>query len=142
MQIRRSLAAATLAAAVLLPAAPALAATKANHRTARALTHAIHTTPVAGFDKVPHNRYRVAGPVVTDLSDSWAMGTITARKRFRDSFQGGYFVAVNLAGTHRWVVVDAGSALVGCGTVPDGVLADLLGLPKGNRPCPPGEGVS
>ena len=45
---------------------------------------------------------------------------------------------VNLAGTRTWVVVDLGSAQVGCGIVPTAVISDLLG---GDAGCPPGSGT-
>ena len=51
-------------------------------------------------------------------------------------------LAVKLAGKSTWVVVDAGTAEVGCGIAPDPVLADLLGLKAGEQPCAPGEGIS
>jgi hypothetical protein len=38
----------------------------------------------------------------------------------------------------RGVVVDLGTAQVGCGIAPDQVLADLF---KTKQPCPPGEGI-
>jgi hypothetical protein len=40
------------------------------------------------------------------------------------------------------VVVDLGTAEVGCGIAPNAVLADLLGLKAGESPCPPGEGIA
>jgi hypothetical protein len=60
---------------------------------------------------------------------------LVATSAFKSKFQNAFVVAVKLAGTSRWVVVDLGSAEVGCGIAPNKVLADLF---KTNRPCPVG----
>jgi hypothetical protein len=55
-----------------------------------------------------------------------------ATSAFKSKFQNAFVVAVKLAGTSRWVVVDLGTAQVGCGIAPNKVLADLF---KTSRPC-------
>lgn len=122
-------------------AAPALAAHEATPSQARAIARAVHRTPVAGLRHVPTAKYRVVKPRISSLSRSWAMASLVPTKRARGTFQSGYVFAVNLAGTHEWVVVDAGSAMVGCGIAPDSVVADLLGEKPGTQVCPPGEGI-
>jgi hypothetical protein len=126
----------------LLPSASALASKSATPSQTRALTRAIRTTAVAGIDKIPTNRYRVSRVRISTVSKAWATASLLPTKLSKDTFQSSYVVAVNLAGTSSWAVVDVGSAEVGCGVAPDSVLADLLGLKAGEQPCPPGEGIS
>ena len=133
------------ALAVLAPlslSSSALASKQASSSQTKALTRAIHTTPVAGINKIPANRYRVVRAKISTVSKAWAMASLVPTKRAQDTFQSSYVVAIKLAGTGTWVVVDVGSAEVGCGIAPDSVLADLLGLKTGEQPCPPGEGIS
>jgi hypothetical protein len=104
----------------------------------RAITDALLTTRVAGMNTVPRDRYRVSGVRVSTVSASWAKADVVARRRFRATFQDAVVVAVRLAGTEDWVVVDLGSAQVGCGIAPKRVLVDLFST---RTPCPPGSGV-
>ncbi|ADB49659.1 hypothetical protein [Conexibacter woesei] len=134
-------AAATLLAAALV-AAPANAARTATPKETAALTRAIFSSPVAGIDTVAHKKYRVTGTKISTVSRSWATATITPRKRYADTLQGGYAIAVQPAGTRQWVVVDFGSSMVGCGIAPNSVVADLLGVKPTADVCPDGEGVS
>jgi len=121
-------------------AGPALAARDATRAQQRALTRAVHATPVGGLDEVPRSRYRVTGGQISTVSRSWASAKLVAAPRFRTTFQGGSVLAVQPAGTRGWVVLDEGSAEVGCGIAPDTVLADLAGLQT--APCPPGDGIA
>jgi hypothetical protein len=106
------------------------------------LTSAVRTSAVGGIDKVPVNRYTVSRVRISTVSKAWAMASLVPRKSFARTFQPAYVVAVKLAGTSTWVVVDLGSAQVGCGIAPNSVLSDLLGLKREEQPCPPGEGIS
>jgi ABC-type glycerol-3-phosphate transport system substrate-binding protein len=120
----------------------ALASKTASSMQLKALTRAIHATPVAGIDKIPANRYRVTRAKISTVSTSWASAWVEPTKRFQATLQGIEVVAVKPGGASTWVVVDAGTAEVGCGIAPNAVLADLLGLKAGELPCPPGEGIS
>lgn len=128
--------------ALLALSSPTLASKGATPAQLKALTRAIHATPVAGINKIPANRYRVSRAKISIVSTSWASAWVEPTKRFQATLQGIEVVAVKPGGTSTWVVVDAGSAEVGCGIAPDPVLADLLGLKAGEQPCPPGEGIS
>jgi len=132
----------TLVTAILAAAGPALASRRATPSQARALTRAVRTSAVGAINRVPANRYAVSRVRISTLSRAWAMASLVPTKAFVGSFQPAYFVAVKPAGTSTWVVVDLGSAQVGCGIAPDPVLSDLLGLKGGEQPCPPGEGIS
>jgi hypothetical protein len=103
-----------------------------------ALTSAVQASSVGGINRIPRSHYRVTGPRVSSVSSSWATAQLTAQPAFRTTFQNAIIVAVRPAGTQRWVVVDLGSADVGCGIAPDKVLADLF---KTKTPCPSGEGI-
>jgi hypothetical protein len=120
----------------------ALASKSATPVQLKALTRAIHTTPVAGINAIPANRYRVSRARISTVSTSWASAWVEPTKRFQATLQGIEVVAVKLAGKSTWVVVDAGTAEVGCGVAPNPVLADLLGLKAGEQPCAPGEGIA
>jgi hypothetical protein len=87
---------------------------------------------VGGLNKVPRNRYTVTGQRVSTVSRNWAIARLVATPAFRSTFQNATAVAVKLAGTSRWVVVDVGTAEVGCNIAPNKVLADLF---KTTRPC-------
>jgi hypothetical protein len=140
---RTSLAVAPIAASALLAVSgSALASKNATPAQVKALTRAIHATPVAGINRIPVNRYRVERAKISTVSTSWASAWVEPTKRFQATLQGIEVVAVRPGGTSAWVVVDAGTAEVGCGIAPDPVLADLLGLKAGEQPCPPGEGIS
>jgi hypothetical protein len=115
--------------------APADASRPAKAKERNGLTAAIHASTVAGLNKVPASHYRVADPRVSTVSTNWASARLVATPSFRSSFQNAVVVAVKLAGTNQWVVVDLGSADVGCGIAPDKVLADLF---KTKTPCPAG----
>jgi hypothetical protein len=144
LHMRRTSPAAALivASALLAFSGSALASKSATSAQLKALTRAIHTTPVAGINTIPANRYRVSRARISTVSTSWASAWVEPTKRFQATLQGIEVVAVKLAGKSTWVVVDAGTAEVGCGVAPDSVLADLLGLKAGEQPCPPGEGIS
>lgn len=102
------------------------------------LTAAVHSSQVAGLNKIPPSRYRVTDQRVSTVSNHWATARLVATPAFRDSFQNATVVAVRLAGSSQWVVVDLGTADVGCGIAPNKVLADLF---KTKQPCPSG-GIS
>jgi hypothetical protein len=142
ISVRRPVLALVALVSVLLCAAPAAASVKATARQQRALASAIRTSPVAGLDKVPTVRYRVTGQRISSTSKSWAIARLVAQPAFRSRFQSGYVIAVQPAGTQRWVVVDAGSSEVGCGIAPNSVIADLIGARNAAEACPPGEGIA
>jgi hypothetical protein len=104
----------------------------------QAIDNAVLATRVAGLNQVPRSHYRITGERVSTVSSSWAKAEIVARAGFKNSFQNAIVVEVRPAGTRQWVVVDLGSAQVGCGIAPDKVLADLF---KVKTPCPPGTGI-
>ena len=137
-----ALLAASAVLAVLAFSGSALASKSATPAQLKALTRAIHATPVAGINTIPANRYQVSRARISTVSASWASAWVEPTKRFRATLQGIEVVAVKLAGKSTWVVVDAGTAEVGCGIAPDPVLADLLGLKVGEQPCAPGEGIA
>lgn len=140
---RRFVALALLAAlAFVTLGASALASKNATRAQARAVTQAVRSSPVGGINKVPTKRYVVTRVKISTVSKAWAMASLQPTKAFRNSFQAASVVAVQPAGTRKWVVVDLGSAEVGCGIAPNAVLADLLGLKAGESPCPPGEGIA
>jgi hypothetical protein len=140
---RRFVALALLVSLVFVaPASSALARKNATPAQAKAVAQAVRSSPVAGINKVPTRRYVVTKVRISTVSKAWAMASLQPTRAFRNSFQAALVVAVQPAGTRRWVVVDLGSAEVGCGIAPDAVLADLLGLKSGEAPCPPGEGIS
>jgi hypothetical protein len=124
-------------------AGTALANKSASRSQANAVAQAIRSSPVAQINRVPTNRYRVTRVRISTVSSAWAMASLVPTKAFRNTFQSAIVVAVKPAGPRsRWVVVDLGSAQVGCGIAPNVVLADLLGLKSGESPCGPGEGIS
>jgi hypothetical protein len=111
----------------LVAAVPASARRTASSSQVSALTRAVHGSPVAGLNRIPKSHYRVTNLRVSTVSKSWASASVTPTARYRTSLQGISVVAVQPAGTRTWVVVDAGSAEVGCGFAPTQVLADLYG---------------
>lgn len=131
-----------IAITAAIPISPAVASKSATPSQFTALSRAIRTSPVGGMDRVPARRYRVSHVRISTVSRAWASASLVPTKAFRRTFQAAYVVAVRLAGTGTWVVVDLGSAEVGCGTAPNAVLSDLLGLKGGEQPCPPGAGIS
>jgi hypothetical protein len=106
--------------------------------TRAAITAAVHTSSVGGLDRIPKREYRVTDARISSVSSSWASAQLTATRASRSTFQSGSVILVRLAGTNRWVVLDVGSAQVGCGIAPDKVLADLDHV---QRPCSTG-GIS
>jgi hypothetical protein len=133
--MRRTAGIAAAAALALLVVAPGAAASKRpSSSQAAAITRAVQTSTVGGVDRVPRNRYVVSHRRISTVEKSWAYAQIQPRKRFQSTFQSAYAMLVNPAGTRTWVVVDLGSAQVGCGVVPTAVISDLLG---GDAGCPP-----
>jgi len=103
-----------------------------SNRERTALTNAVHGSSVGGINRIPRSRYRVTDQRVSSVSSSWATAQLVAAPAARSTFQNVAVVAVRPAGTQRWVVVDLGSAEVGCGIAPNKVLADLFNT---KRPC-------
>lgn len=130
------------AATLLVPAGAALASTHATSSQASAVARAVRSSHVEDIDKVPTKRYTVTNVRISTVSKAWAMASLVPTKAYRNSFQSATAVAVRPAGTHEWIVVDLGSAEVGCGMAPNRVLADLLGLQGTEMPCPTGTGIS
>jgi hypothetical protein len=134
-----------LAAALLITAVAMIFASSAGASRAprsgerQAIANAVLTTHVAGLNKVPKTHYRVTGERVSTVSSAWAKAEIVARPGFQSSLQNASVIAVRPAGTNQWVVVDLGTAEVGCGIAPNKVLADLFGV---KTPCPPGTGIN
>jgi hypothetical protein len=118
-----------------LVAASASASRGATRGQRTALTQAVHASSVAGLNRIPRSHYRVTNERISTVSNSWAKADLVARPAYVSSFQNAIVVAVRLAGTSRWVVVDLGSSDVGCGIAPNKVLEDLF---KTSRPCPSG----
>jgi hypothetical protein len=131
---------AVAALALTALAAPAGAAKKASKSQLAAITKAIHATPVGDANKLPQSWYRVTGAKVSSLSGSWAWASEAATKAGEGKFQPAFFLLVRPAGLKTWVVVDLGTAMVGCGFAPNSVLADLQGI--SGDPCPDGSGIS
>lgn len=127
-----------VALVALVVAAPATASRKATKHERTALTHAVQTSAVGGINKVPRSHYKVTGQKVSTVSRYWATANMIARPKFVGTFQNAQVVAVRLAGTGRWVVLDVGTSDVGCGIAPTSVLADLFNT---KTPCPSGEGL-
>lgn len=125
--------------AILAAAASASASRAPTSKERSRLTNAVLATHVAGLNQVPKSHYRVTGERISTVSSSWAKADVVARPGFQSTFQNAVVVAVKLAGTNQWVVVDLGSAQVGCGIAPKKVLADLF---SDKTPCPPGSGIS
>ncbi len=136
------LAAALVLLCGLVTAAPAAASRKATAKQAAALTRAVHTSTVGGLNIVSTSKYRVTGARVSTVSKSWATAQLVATPKARATFQNAYVIAVQPAGTAQWVVLDGGTAEVGCGIAPDRVIADLLGIKDVANACPKGEGIS
>lgn len=132
---------AALLGALLLAAPAAQAARTATAREQAALANAIWRSPVADLNRAGRARYTVRGARVSTVSRSWATASVVPKPRWQDRLQGAYVIAVQPAGTRSWVVVDAGTAQVGCGIAPNSVIADLLGIKTIAEICPRGEGV-
>jgi hypothetical protein len=126
-------------AALFLTLVASAGARRAPSRQSRtALIAAVHTSSVGGLNKIPSSHYRVTDAQISSVSSSWASAQLTPTAAYRSTFQSVTIVAVQPAGTSRWVVVDLGSAQVGCGIAPDKVLQDLY---RAKRPCASG-GIS
>lgn len=123
-------------------AGSAFASQRASRSQTNAVAQAVKSSPVGGIGKVSTRRYTVSKVRISTVSRAWAMASLVPTRAFRNKFQVATVVAVRLAGTGTWVVVDLGSAQVGCGIAPNAVLADLLGLKSGESPCLPGEGIT
>jgi hypothetical protein len=129
------------AAWFLLATGDTLASTHATSSQASAVAKAVGRSPVDDIDKVPAKRYSVTNVRISVVSKAWAMASLVPTKAYRNTFQAATVVAVKPAGTREWVVVDLGTAEVGCGIAPNKVLADLLGLKGSEVPCPTGSGI-
>jgi hypothetical protein len=137
----RPIALSLLGAVTLLAAAgPALASTHATSSQSSAVARAVRSSHVDDIDKVSTKRYAVTNVRISTVSKAWAMASLAPTKAYRNSFQSATIVAVKPAGTREWIVVDLGTAEVGCGIAPDRVLSDLLGLKGTEVPCPTGVG--
>ena len=110
----------------LVAAVPASARRTAGPAAVTALTKAVHGSSVGGLNHVPRSHYRLTQARISTVSKLWASAEVTPTARYRSSLQAITIVAVQPAGTSSWVVVDAGSAQVGCGVAPNKVLADLF----------------
>jgi hypothetical protein len=129
----RLVALALIGAAVFLTLVASAGARRApSSQARRALIAAVHTSSVGGLNKIPRSHYRVTDAQISSVSRSWASARLTATTAYRSSFQSATIVAVQPAGTGRWVVVDLGSAQVGCSIAPNRVLQDLF---RTKRPC-------
>jgi hypothetical protein len=139
-RIRFKPAATALAATViaLVCVASAGASRAPSSKQQKAIANAVLATKVAGLNQVPKSHYRVTGVRISSVSSSWSKAEVVARPGFQSTFQNAIVVAVRLAGTSQWVVVDLGSADVGCGIAPNKVLADLFST---KTPCPGGSGI-
>jgi predicted aspartyl protease len=139
---RGTIVAAIAVLAALVATAPASASRKANAQQRAALSAAIMRTPVGDLGRAErHKPFRITGQRISTVSPSWATATLVPKPKFQARVQGGYVIAVRLGGTKTWVVVDAGTAMVGCGIAPNSVIADLLGITPVSDACPDGEGV-
>ncbi len=120
-------AAATGTAALGALTSPALAAHAPSAAQARAIDRAVHSTPVGGVARIPPSQYTVAHARVSSVDPAWAYAQLRPTRAYRSSLQGADVFLVRPAGTPNWVVVDIGTGQVGCRTVPDEAIADLLG---------------
>jgi len=146
MRARTALAAAGLAIATGLmlagsaapAAAPGSGGRAASAAEARAITTAFRSSPLGGVNKVPKAQYRITRIRVSTLAPTWATAQQVATAAGRNTFQPGYGVLVRLANTANapgpWVLVDVGTAFVGCDVAPARVLTNLrLSCPSGQR---------
>ena len=121
-----------ISAALLLLAAAlaagALASRKPDHDEAVAITKAFKTTKIAGLRSVA-KKFNVTGIRVSTVNPRYARAGITAKPKYRNTFQSSYGVA-KLNASDRWKAYDVGTSGVGCpggraGVVPKGVRKDL-----------------
>lgn len=127
VRIRSLAALGSLVAAAAVCAPSAEAAKSASAAQLSAITKAMQTSPVAGLKTVPRSHYKVTGAKVSTVNPNWATASLTPTKASQKTLQGGYAILALLAGTKSWVVLDFGSAEVGCGYVAANVLNDLIG---------------
>jgi hypothetical protein len=124
----RSLAAiGTLAVVAAVWAPAAQAAKPATSAQLSAITKAVHTSTVGGIQSVPRSHYTVTKAKISTVSSGWATADITPTKAAQATLQSAYAFFIQPAGTKSWVLVDLGSAEVGCGLAPNNVINDLVG---------------
>jgi hypothetical protein len=121
----------TLAVAALaMTFAGSAAASRAPTSKERAgIDSAVYASSVYGVNRIPRSHYQLTHQRVSTVSDSWATADLIERSGFHLSKGDATVVAVRLAGTEHWVVVDVRydyRGYVGCGIAPDSVLADLF----------------
>jgi hypothetical protein len=107
-------------------AAGALASRAPDHDEAEAITRAFKTTKIAGLKNVA-KKFKVTGIRVSTVNPRWARASVTAKRRYRDTFQNAYGVA-KLNASDQWKAYDVGSSGVGCPggkVVPKRVRKDL-----------------
>lgn len=115
-----------LAAAAAIWAPSAQAAKPATGVQLSAITKAVHSSTVGGMGTVPRSHYTVTKAKISTVSSSWATASITPTKAYQSTMQGAYAFFVQPAGTKSWVLVDLGTAEVGCGFAPNPVINDLV----------------
>ncbi len=122
-RVLAALGTAALAGALWAPSADA--AKRATSAQLSAITKAMQTSPVAGLNTVPRAKYKVTNAKISSVSPNWATADLTPTAAAKDNLQSGYAFLALLAGTTTWVVLDFGSAEVGCGYAPNAVIDDL-----------------
>jgi hypothetical protein len=120
-----------LAAAAWAPTADAARSPTAGQRSA--ITRAVQTASVGGLDTVPRSHYKVTGVKISTINPNWAVADLTPTGAAKATLQSGYGILALLAGTKTWVLLDFGSAEVGCGYLSDSVLNDLVGKGASNE---------
>jgi hypothetical protein len=119
-----------LAALAMTFTASAVASRAPTGKERAAIAGAVYAASVyIGVNRIPHNHYQLVNQRVSSVSGSWATADLIARPGFRLIKGDTTVVAVRVAGTDHWVVVDVGydyRGYVGCGIAPDNVLADLF----------------
>lgn len=79
--------------------------------------------------------YRVVAMRVSTRSRYWATASLVPRPAFRNTLPSGGVILVRSAVSGRWLALELGTDLIGCGIAPTSVLRDF-GLAGG---CPPGQ---
>jgi hypothetical protein len=125
------LGAVAFAAAAWAPSADAARSPTAAQRSA--ITKAVQTASVAGLNTLPRSHYKVTGVKISTVNPNWAVADLTPVGVAKTTLQSGYGVLVLLAGTKTWVLLDFGSAGVGCGYLSSRVLNDLVGKGASNE---------
>jgi hypothetical protein len=119
-----------VAALAMTFAASAAASRAPTSKERAAIGGAVYAASVyVGVNRIPRSHYQLTRQRVSSVSDSWATADLIARPGFRLKLGDATVVAVRVAGTEHWVVVDVGydyRGYVGCGIAPDAVLADLF----------------